>query len=115
MVSNWLSWVAPRSAARGGGCSLRQVVDQDQHVGDHRRLVHVERTAAFDNSVHLLLRARITFLSAEGSLLAKSLVYVHSPKRREFGVLEALASHLESGSCGTKQSRRQLAATPPFS
>jgi hypothetical protein len=94
-------WVAPRSAARGGGCSLRQVVDQDQHVGDHRRLVHVERTAAFDNSVHLLLRARITFLSAEGSVLAKSLVHVHSPKRREFGVLEALAPHLESGSRGT--------------
>ena len=54
-------------------------------------------------------------MSAEGSLLAKSLVYVHSPKRREFGVLEAFASHSESGFCGTKQSRCQLAATPPFS
>ena len=80
---------------------MRSVGDHDQHVGDHRRLVYVERTAEFDNSVLLLLRARITFLSAEWSLLAKSLVYMHSPKRREFGVLEALASHLESGSRGT--------------
>ena len=64
---------------------------------------------------NLLLRARITFLSAEGSRLVKSLVYVHSPKRRLFRVPEVLASHLESSSCGTKESRRQLEATPPRS
>src|SRR5215208_169451 len=91
-------WVTPRPAARGRGCRLRSVGDRGQHVGGHRRLVHVERTAAFDNSVHLPLRARITFLSAEGSLLAKSLMYVLSPNNREFGVPEALTSHLESGS-----------------
>ena len=106
----------------GGGGELPNLQERlttftrSPHARGDRGLVHIQPRTPFDDPLQpfsLLLRG--TLCVAYWKPLSIERVWCSCSKGNSLGCLRLPRQTWESGSCGTKQSRRQLKATTPFS